>query len=459
MRVENSRGVVWGLLALACGSLVLTLALWGARRGGGVGGVLPSLPGLTAPAEPRLSPLQRAVLSVEEDRGAPTGRQAGVEVPEQLKHYGDRRRFLASQVAESREQELQTPGDYAELVELIRRGELKELPALGEDYLLYGVGLTADDGPFTHYEPKTGESVPLFADDAQVQAELTRLDGSLKESESRIAALKEEAKSLKKDERAKQAQLRKRVAEEEKSVAAAKKMKALLEKHYGNAETKRHLMADYQLVAGLAADFDGRAYDLNDAASRKELKVRLLSYLRPAALEVLRGVARSYREKFGRHLPVTSLMRTDEYQRLLSRTNANATRIQTPPHTTGLAFDIYYRFMSADEQNHVMADLARLRDEGRIEVLRENRDHFHVFAFADGKRPSEALIARSRAAGGAQEETEETPGRAKQAARRIPEKQAAKSDKAKRGAKQTKEKQTSRQDKSRAAKSRNSKRR
>jgi hypothetical protein len=58
--------------------------------------------------------------------------------------------------------------------------------------------------------------------------------------------------------------------------------------------------------------------------------------------------------------------------------------------------------MTAEEQRHVMADLARLKDDGRIEVLRENRDHFHVFAFIDGTRPGEGLIRQSlgRAAGG-----------------------------------------------------------
>jgi hypothetical protein len=30
-----------------------------------------------------------------------------------------------------------------------------------------------------------------------------------------------------------------------------------------------------------------------------------------------------------------------------------------------------------------------------VEALRENRDHIHVFAFAEGRRPAEALIASS----------------------------------------------------------------
>jgi hypothetical protein len=79
--------------------------------------------------------------------------------------------------------------------------------------------------------------------------------------------------------------------------------------------------------------------------------------------------------------------------------NPNATKIATPPHSTGLAFDIYYRYMTAEEQAHVMDHLAKLKDAARIEVLRENRDHYHVFAFVDGSRPNEKLIASSRSGG------------------------------------------------------------
>ena len=110
-------------------------------------------------------------------------------------------------------------------------------------------------------------------------------------------------------------------------------------------------------------------------------------------MQVLEEIAASYHAKFNRPLPITSLVRPDEYQHQLSKTNPNATRIETPPHSTGLAFDILYRYMTAAEQSHVMSDLARLKDEGRIEVLRENRDHYHVFAFVDGARPREEFIS------------------------------------------------------------------
>jgi len=43
----------------------------------------------------------------------------------------------------------------------------------------------------------------------------------------------------------------------------------------------------------------------------------------------------------------------------------------------------------------VMNDLARMKDEGRIEVIRERGANYHVFAFIDGQRPSDDLITAS----------------------------------------------------------------
>ncbi|HYG80899.1 MAG TPA: DUF5715 family protein, partial [Pyrinomonadaceae bacterium] len=120
------------------------------------------------------------------------------------------------------------------------------------------------------------------------------------------------------------------------------------------------------------------------------------SALRPAARERLEELARSYRQKFDRPLPITSLVRTVEYQRQLGDAgNPNAIRINVPPHTTGLAFDIYTYYMAADEQQFLMEEIARLEREGRLEALRENRHHIHVFAFPDGKPPDEKLIKAS----------------------------------------------------------------
>ncbi|HET6890985.1 MAG TPA: DUF5715 family protein, partial [Pyrinomonadaceae bacterium] len=128
---------------------------------------------------------------------------------------------------------------------------------------------------------------------------------------------------------------------------------------------------------------------------RLTLKVNMLSSLRPQALKILEEVAAAYHRQFDRPLPVSSLVRTEQYQHVLNRSNRNAVLIENPPHTTGLAFDIYYRYMSAAEQTFLMTELARLEAEGRIEAIRERNANYHVFVFINGTRPSDELIAAS----------------------------------------------------------------
>lgn len=356
-----------------------------------------------------LDPWKAAALKVEQDRGEPVGRQASVEVPPQLKHYADRRRFLAIQVAEWRKHRFQTPRDFPELAALIRSGELVEVPPLGADYILYGVGLSATDEPFTHYDKRSGESVQLYGDETELEAAYAQIDEALKQIEENVATLKNGLKESPKAERELLASLRGELAEKERERKALLKKRETLDLFYKPPKSRQLLAAQYGTLAALAADFGGRSYNLQDAASRKALKVRMLSFIRPEALKVLEEIARSYHEKFERPLPITSLVRPDEYQRQLHETNPNATLIDVPPHTTGLAFDIFNRFMTAAEQNYLMGELARLRDEGRVEALRENRDHFHVFAFAEGRPPDEELIKRSLGGKAEREKAAERP--------------------------------------------------
>ena len=101
---------------------------------------------------------------------------------------------------------------------------------------------------------------------------------------------------------------------------------------------------------------------------------------------MLEEVASAYHRQFGRRLPVSSLVRPEQYQRALRRVNRNAVLIETPPHSTGLAFDIDYRYMSAAEQSRDGRTRA-FEEEGRIEVIRERNANYHVFAFLNGTRP------------------------------------------------------------------------
>lgn len=167
------------------------------------------------------------------------------------------------------------------------------------------------------------------------------------------------------------------------------------------AHDQQKLLRDYEALHALAKNFGGRSYDVNNPSDRQALKINMLSWLRPEAFKILEQVASVYHRQFDRPLPVSSLVRPEQYQHALRRVNRNAVLIETPPHSTGLAFDIDYRYMSGPEQTFVMTELARLKREGRIEVIRESNANYHVFAFINGIRPPDDLIAASLEKAGA----------------------------------------------------------
>jgi Family of unknown function (DUF5715) len=311
---------------------------------------------LAAAPAPAPGTLEAAVAQVEEVRGS-AGR---VEVPDELRHYEDHRRFLAVQMADSQERQYRLPDDEADLSDMIQRGEVVEMSPLSDDYVLYDLGTDATDDPLVHYDPESGKDVRLFPSLAEYEAE---------------------------DER-----LAKAAAGSGKAAAKARAERELLASHYGDPERRKALFREHQAVTTLASNFGGAAYDLHDLADRRRFQVRLLSFIRPRARDVLLEIAKDYHERFGRPLPVTSMIRTQRYQRRLGRVNRNATPVELPPHSTGMAFDLSYKFMPPDEQNFIMEEVARLKEGGRVEALRERRNHFHVYVLADGP-PSEALIA------------------------------------------------------------------
>ena len=42
-----------------------------------------------------------------------------------------------------------------------------------------------------------------------------------------------------------------------------------------------------------------------------------------------------------------------------------------------------------------MSVIAPLKDEGRVEALRETRDNIHVYVFSSGQRPDEKLVVQA----------------------------------------------------------------
>ena len=349
---------------------------------------------------PPVDPYAEAVSKMEEDRGEPTGRKAAdVDIPPELKQYSETRRFLAIQGAAASEAGVHSPHDFAELAGMIEGGrELVEVPRLGRGFVLYGVGLTAT-GALTHYDLKAKKVVPLYAGVEELEAaerglseERGQLSNGLKEIDVKL-------KELGRKEREARAQLLAEAAARTKELTAVSDKEKLLAAYYGkpgaNARAKvgERLFEEYAAIEHLARDFGGRSYDLRDPAASREFQARMLSHVRPAALALLEELGTAYETKFGRRLPVTSLVRTEEYQRLLRESgNPNAADVAPPPHTTGFAFDVYYRYMTAEEQEFVMSEIARLERAGRVEALRELRDHYHVFVFGEGRPPSAEAV-------------------------------------------------------------------
>lgn len=298
-----------------------------------------------------------AIAQVEEKRGS----AGALEVPGELRHAADRRLFLAAQLADAHERAVQPPHDEASLAQMIQGGQLVELAPMTDDSILYEVGMDAREDPLTHFDEPSGADVPLFGSSAEYEAE-----------DARLAQLE---------------------AGSGPDATRARTDRQRLTSFYRDPARRDALFAEHAAVTGLAANFGGYSYDLRNPDHRARFQVRLLSHLHPAARDAALELARSYRGRFGRRLPLTSLVRTQRYQQRLRRVNRNATTLDLPPHSTGRAFDVSYKFMPPDEQNFVMDEIARMEAAGRAQALRERLNHIHVYVFDDGAPPSETLVA------------------------------------------------------------------
>ncbi len=149
----------------------------------------------------------------------------------------------------------------------------------------------------------------------------------------------------------------------------------------------------FSALARLAENFAGKKYDLNNSSDRKQMRMRLLRMFQPRAKPILKELADAYFGKFARPLRVTSLTRSMDYQILLNAGNANSFKVRgegsLPPHTSGCAFDLARKHMPAEEQNFVMAKLAEMERDGKLDALIEYGVNacFHIFIYNDGNPP------------------------------------------------------------------------
>ena len=149
----------------------------------------------------------------------------------------------------------------------------------------------------------------------------------------------------------------------------------------------------FDFLSKLAGNMAGQKYDLGNAAHRKQIRVRLLRMFNKRAKPILIELAEHYFAKYNRPLRVTSLTRSMDYQISLNATNANSFVVRgegsLPPHTSGCAFDLARKHMTAEEQNYVMAKLAAMENENKLDALIEYGENacWHVFIYSDGLPP------------------------------------------------------------------------
>ena len=62
-------------------------------------------------------------------------------------------------------------------------------------------------------------------------------------------------------------------------------------------------------------------------------------------------------------------------------------------------------------QRELMGELARLKDAGRIEAIRERNANYHVFVFVNGRPGDDLITASLDKAGAPVEEAHPAPGR------------------------------------------------
>lgn len=161
-------------------------------------------------------------------------------------------------------------------------------------------------------------------------------------------------------------------------------------------------MGDTPIAAGstkylpldeLSKSFQGQKYDLNSGRDRRQIRIRLLRMFHPRAKPILEELAKAYQAKFGRPLRVTSLTRSMDYQIGLNKINPNSFNVKgpgsLPPHTSGCAFDLARKHMTADEQNFLQEKLVEMEKRGVLDALREGGANacFHVFIYPDGRPP------------------------------------------------------------------------
>src|SRR6266446_1177131 len=176
----------------------------------------------------------QAVEKVKEDRGESGG--AAIEIPTQLRHYEDRHWFLATQVAEVEKFHVHSCQDFVDLAAMLERGELVSLPAVTENYILFGVGAKADVGPFSRYIDD--HNIPIY-NETELGDAYAQLDSARLKLQTEINDLQKQSAALKKADRTKKQDLLKEVTARQQELQANADDNAVLKRAYGQPTSRQ----------------------------------------------------------------------------------------------------------------------------------------------------------------------------------------------------------------------------
>lgn len=120
-------------------------------------------------------------------------------------------------------------------------------------------------------------------------------------------------------------------------------------------------------------------------------------YLRPWAKLFLERLSRQYHARHSKPLRVTSLLRTADYQRSLSRRNGNAASAEGPKrsaHLTGACLDISKKGMTGAQRAWVRSVLSSLKTKGYLYAVEEYQQPvFHILVHREYENYVEEILA------------------------------------------------------------------
>lgn len=113
----------------------------------------------------------------------------------------------------------------------------------------------------------------------------------------------------------------------------------------------------------------------------------LMYYIRPQVVEWLNNISCRYRDKFGKRIKVTSLVRTHGRHAQIQGWNPNAAQEIPTAHLTGYSLDVSKKGMSSAELAWMRQALAEMVRRREIVVIEEMYIlNFHIFVVPDPQK-------------------------------------------------------------------------